>query len=252
MRKMTGKVLAVILAIVMVLSIPAFAFAEDELSAYEEVESVLEGETLANPKYRADYVVSPRWDDRGEIIHLSGRWDNGSRIVFIMHINFSTTTMEQFNTALFRWNQGMAINNMFRRDPTVRHDGYHIWDFHIRDQQNRVYRRALGVNRPIATARMFHIGTNSQGHLPNLPRIVEADIVVNVSHPFGNNLPGHDTRFDIWTVLAHEAGHAIGLEHAYSGFAGRVNIMHPHHGPGDLIRTLGPGDRNGINLLNYR
>jgi hypothetical protein len=60
---------------------------------------------------------------------------------------------------------------------------------------------------------------------------------------------GQQQMFDIQATATHEEGHAVGLDHVHSPFDARLT-MYPFISPGDIgFRTLGCGDRLGVNAL---
>lgn len=83
----------------------------------------------------------------------------------------------------------------------------------------------------------------------NNNEILDADIEVNgVYHAFGvlPDNPGDTFLMDLQSVLTHEIGHTVGLDHSSVAFA----TMAPYGGPGDIDkRTLESDDIAGLCTL---
>jgi len=78
-------------------------------------------------------------------------------------------------------------------------------------------------------------------------RIVDTDILVNASHPFGVMPDGPDARgsaFDLGAVLTHEMGHVLGLGESFDV---RPATMWPNIARGETHqRDIDADDRNGV------
>jgi len=182
-------------------------------------------------------------------VGITGRWANGSFISFISHRDFSDLTRSQFQQRLSHLNGHIGYNMLSNSSQT------HIMSTWLvsssrPDGLNRVYRQFLGTHRALGYCQIHWFVPNAQ--VNGYWRIGEADMVINVSHPFANN-PNQVTDFCVSTVLMHEAAHAIGLYHTNNRFTnGQRNLMYRHTWPGEIIHQLGPDDIAGIRYLDYR
>jgi len=182
-------------------------------------------------------------------IDITGRWANGSFISFISHRDFSDLTMSQFQQGLSNVNSHIGYNML--SNSSQRHIMF-TWltSSHNADGLNRVYRQVLGTNRALGYCQVHWHRPNQQ--INGYWQIGEADMVINVSHPFANN-PVNNNDFDVATVLLHEAAHAVGLSHTNNRFTNnRRNIMYRTIWAREQIRQLGPDDIAGIRYLDYR
>lgn len=157
-------------------------------------------------------------------------WKVTTPKTFIMHRNFDSLTVTNFNHALAKWNAQAGKPLMFR-SPNSRHS---YTNYPSKDGKNYVYRRNAR-RKYLAQTTTFSVGG----------RVVEADINVNINYPFANS--GQPRVYDIYTVLLHESGHVAGLDH--SGYSKAV--MYKSVAAGSEKRDLHFDDRDGINAI-YR
>jgi Matrixin len=88
---------------------------------------------------------------------------------------------------------------------------------------------------------------HTRGPKPNL--IVGFDIVLDQAETWDTNPAGTPGKLDIQHTATHEAGHVIGLDHVSAPRAARLT-MFPFIAADDTgYRTLGCGDRLGVNAL---
>lgn len=171
-----------------------------------------------------------------------GRWINGARPNYIVHSDFGAQTMADFNSAMATWNNRLGFTKI-TRNPTTRHSR----SFTGRsDGINSVYRVQWGTgpNIPVAFAEVFYLGTTGGQR-----RIVEVDIGFNMSYGFHNNSSPGSSNFDVWTVMAHEAGHVLGLsDHRVS----RDAVMFAQIDPAERRRQPTALDVMHLDVLNYR
>jgi hypothetical protein len=77
--------------------------------------------------------------------------------------------------------------------------------------------------------------------------ILGFQIVLDADEPWSDS--GDAGSFDIRATTTHEAGHVVGLEHVNSPRNARLT-MYPFIEIGDIgFRTLGCGDRLGVNAV---
>jgi len=84
------------------------------------------------------------------------------------------------------------------------------------------------------------------------------DVVVSSRYAFSVNPAGESGKFDLPTVLAHELGHVLGLDHPVPDLpfgAGELTCLNPTGGSdklmcarlaGQVMRSPGPGDLEGF------
>ncbi|WP_157251872.1 matrixin family metalloprotease [Patulibacter americanus] len=79
-------------------------------------------------------------------------------------------------------------------------------------------------------------------------RIVSFDMLFNYEQPYTDGaLPGF---YDVWSVAAHEWGHAYGLDHVSGGAYDDWLVMYPYSFQNDIKqRWNSQGDLNGIGAL---
>ena len=75
------------------------------------------------------------------------------------------------------------------------------------------------------------------------PSIDEADMGINTRYPWNLGCQELSTSYDLQTVLLHENGHVVGLDHSDDTGA----IMYPSYQQADC--TLGQDDMNGIRAI---
>lgn len=131
---------------------------------------------------------------------MNGRRIPGNtRITFIPHSDFGTTTISHMNEALWEWNHNLpsGIEGIYR-DPVVRHstENYPSWDY-----ESRIYRKDLGWDEYVAEITLIPP--------QNSVIVTEADININMHHNWVNS--AQPNAYDVWTVFLHEAGHVYGL-----------------------------------------
>lgn len=143
---------------------------------------------------------------------MNGRRIPGNtRITFIPHSDFGTTTISHMNEALWEWNHNLpsGIEGVYR-DPVVRHstENYPSWDY-----ESRIYRKDLGWDEYVAEITLIPP--------QNSVIVTEADININMHHNWVNS--AQPNAYDVWTVFLHEAGHLYGLCDVYDSiYSNRV------------------------------
>ena len=87
--------------------------------------------------------------------------------------------------------------------------------------------------------------------------IVDADVMINTVHPFSVAADGEEERFDLESLMLHEMGHMLGLEHSGlaqlegSGVVAAETVMFPlSFSTGTIVgRELKADDIAGVSLL---
>lgn len=150
----------------------------------------------------------------------------GTPITYIPHGNFDSATISGFNDMLYNWN-AQAGKSLVFREPYIRHYDSSENSY---DNLSKVYRMAVSQHLAYARTR-----TDSYG------RVIESDIVVNISYPYANGAVSG--RYDVQSVLLHEAGHSIGIDHSQYSDA----VMWSQMPTNTIKRTLSNDDRLAVN-----
>ena len=141
---------------------------------------------------------------------MNGRRIPGNtRITFIPHSDFGTTTISHMNEALWEWNHNLpsGIEGIYR-DPVVRHSAT---NYPTKDGINRIYRKNIYSTEYVGQATWYTVNGIT----------TEADINLNMYYNWANS--AKPNAFDVWTVFLHEAGHLYGLCDVYdSVYSNRV------------------------------
>lgn len=141
---------------------------------------------------------------------MNGRRIPGNtRITFIPHSDFGTTTISHMNEALWEWNHNLpsGIEGIYR-DPVVRHSAT---NYPTKDGINRIYRKNIYSTEYVGQATWYTVNGIT----------TEADINLNMYYNWANS--AQPNAFDVWTVFLHEAGHLYGLCDVYdSVYSNRV------------------------------
>ena len=108
-----------------------------------------------------------------------------------------------------------------------------------RNGKNTVSWRNLGDTGPVAATYYWYY--------PSLKQIIEFDIVLNSAYDWSTS--GESGKYDVWNVVAHEAGHTLVLYDLYPQKDAWLT-MYGYTWLGDTLkRTLGYGDRLGVAKL---
>jgi hypothetical protein len=82
------------------------------------------------------------------------------------------------------------------------------------------------------------------GSVGGVPRITEFDIQFSSTLPWSTASVTPGNKFDLQTVMLHELGHAMGLDHSSDG-----TVMQPFLGPGTQLRTPTADDIAAVQSL---
>lgn len=151
-----------------------------------------------------------------------------SQVNFIPHGNFDALTLSGFGNMLWNWN-AQAQKPLVYNEPYLRHYDY---TENVYDNLSKVYRVAGTDPNNLAYVRT---------RVDAYGKVLESDIVVNISQPFANGAVSG--RYDIQSVLLHEVGHTIGIDHSQYSNA----VMWPYSYTNRTNRTLTNDDRLAVN-----
>lgn len=142
------------------------------------------------------FSLSPKakaytWQD----VHCIG-YKLFTEIRYIPHEGYGTTSISHINEALYQWNEAMD-DWLLSRDPVTRTD---YTDYPKQDGINKIYHQTAFA--PV------YVGENTLYF--GVDTIIESDININMYYAWANSAqPG---KYDVWSVILHEAGHTIGLD----------------------------------------
>lgn len=77
-----------------------------------------------------------------------------------------------------------------------------------------------------------------------ISRMIEFDMQLSTKINWSTDTPTPGNRYDLYTVMLHEFGHALGLGHSHSG-----TVMQPLLGYGEQMRVLQTDDLDGLRFL---
>lgn len=121
------------------------------------------------------------------------------------------------------------------RDLVYRNTSTHSnTQYPLRNGVNEITKGERGINKYVMVTNRINTAYSTT--------IYEADIDMNVSHPFGTASTSYNTQ----SVMTHEIGHLLGLGHSSNS----SSIMYGSFNKGQ-IRYITSDDRNGINAI-YR
>ena len=159
-------------------------------------------------------------------------------LYFTLFNEFSSATVNAIHNANTTWNNGGVGDLVYRYTNRTHNFTPTTWNnYSSNDGINRISKGEFGTGGGlIAETRIW--GTEKN----NVLQIIEADMVLNVSYSYGTGVSSN--YYDVETVVLHELGHAIGLDHSIAGSVMEQGI------PMDVNRrTLSQDDINVINFL---
>ncbi len=138
---------------------------------------------------------------------------------------FSNETMTAVHNGCVTWNNGGQGTMVYRSTST--HD---TTIFPLQNTYNQITKGFRGTNNYLMGTRIVYTYNDT---------IYEADIDINVSHPFGTASTSYDTR----TVITHELGHLLGLGEELEI---RESVMYHQRRAGEKVHALSEDDRLGL------
>lgn len=153
------------------------------------------------------------------------KWDyQHDTVTFKM--NMTTSQRTEINAARDIWNQVSSLYLNYGGTTSATY---------ARDNVNTVGKKNWGQNGTLACAYYWY--TTSNGHF------VEADIMINYSYAWNHTCAS--ASFDLRSVVLHEFGHVLGLDHVNNS----NHVMSPTLSSGECRRTLGCGDSKGVKAI---
>ena len=156
-------------------------------------------------------------------------------LTYIPYEGFSSSSIRQFNDALYTWNKELPNGPKMKRS-TETHNS--TPEFIEKDGKNYIYRlpefdsNSPYVARNRVSKKFMGFGKHS--------RVEESDINFDVNYKFANSgKPGY---YDVQSVFLHEAGHTLGLDHSSSSDA----VMYEKATLGGEKRILTMDDKRGL------
>ena len=158
------------------------------------------------------------------ILHSAGY--SGVPASIKCYSGFSSGTITAINNSCLAWNLVHDGDLVYKNSKTHSNTKYPYFN-----EVNEITKGYRGSNNYLMqTYYIYHSDTT----------IFEADIDINVSFPFGTASTSYDTQ----SVMTHEVGHLLGLDHSSNSAAN----MYYSFNPGE-IRGVHQDDINGINAI---
>ena len=133
--------------------------------------------------------------------------------------------MTAVHNGCLAWNSGGQGTLVYRSTST-----HNVTEFPLQNTYNQITKGQRGTNSYLMGTRVVYMNSNT---------IYEADIDINVSHPFGTATTSYDTR----TVITHEIGHLLGLNEEPEF---RESVMYPERRTGERVHSLSNDDKEGL------
>lgn len=153
-------------------------------------------------------------------------WYNASSV-------FKEISRNDMRDAMREWNNYIPENRRLCYDPAT-----HNQDTYIpgKDGYNRIYKNVIenDENNNIVIANNICSYYISSGIL------TESDIIFNTNVRWNNGAYPND--FDVKTIMTHELGHTVGLDHSQYSTA----VMYAYSSPNTLKTKLTDDDINGL------
>ena len=143
------------------------------------------------------------------------------------HSSFSQDTLNAFHNACVTWNSAGCGNLVYRNTST-----HSVTQFPYQNNLNQITKGYRGSNQYLmSTAYVQTTGV----------KVLEADIDINVSFPFGTASGCYHTR----SVATHEIGHLLGLD----DITASGNVMCGTIAMNEQQYVLSNDDINGLNAI---
>ncbi|WP_307589884.1 matrixin family metalloprotease [Paenibacillus wynnii] len=164
---------------------------------------------------------------------------SGSPIVVHPYSTFDTESITAMNNGAAQWNSAGA-GTLLNIGSTTTNTSYPN-----DNDLNQVTKGARGTDQYLMQTHVTSSGYEWVGAW-YVNAIYEADIDVNISHPWSNAVSGNSNYYDVGNSFTHELGHLLGLDH--SGVSGAT--MWSGSSPGTIYkRDIAQDDIDGIKDL---
>lgn len=154
--------------------------------------------------------------------------ESTNKLTFLLHSGFTTTSSQHFSDAVSAWTGKAGVNVIAKSSSTHTETSYPN-----NDGKNYVYRMDTGTGD--------YLG-QTQGYVSGGYR-VNADININMHFAWANS--AQPDCYDTGSVLLHELGHVMGLDHSANTDA----VMYKSLSTNKVKRTLQTDDINGVQSL---
>jgi len=155
---------------------------------------------------------------------------NGHSPIDQMALNWNESISE---IILFKLPIGITSNK--RYNTLVEYRDNEMGVYLIDDWFNELSPAALAITQ------FFGI-TKNKGADDEYLELIHADILINTEEHYFSNDPYDETSYDIQSVILHEMGHLIGLQHNLKD----PSVMAPHLAINQAERNIYPADANNI------
>ncbi|MEO3944146.1 matrixin family metalloprotease [Gorillibacterium sp. CAU 1737] len=169
---------------------------------------------------------------------FSNHWKASTNFNYSVGSDISAAGVTSITIADNQYNNPGWYNNAFTRKVYFQNlNSSNSIKAYTQNYKNEIFKTNYGTGESLMVTQRWNSGGNT----------VEADVLINTSYYWSNESVCPPGNYDLSTVMLHEFGHVLGLDHSENTKA----IMRPTFKATEMQRTLDKDDINGYNAINW-